>query len=402
MAATTVNPCQQPLAADSPLSAFYSLNYHFGMLLGVADFETEQAYHRGKLRLHNAWLHRAGVAWGLGVTANMPSQEIRVGPGLAIDSAGRELFVEREACLSVPAWFEAHRNDPGFVFAEDAASIVFDAHVVIRFKACLTRQVPALSEPCDQANTATAYSRVFETVEILLLPGLSAAPFPPYHRLRLLLGLDSPRTDDTGAVTAADAEVLAAPRTIESFRRFAALDEIDLVPAAAGADHSVILADLAGIALDKTSGALKLTAASADVAVRPVHVATSTTQELLSGGALGAGTAAPFAIPGSFLLDEAATRIDLAVTADLAPASVQPGAFSLSTFDAAAGWATPAITAATYDNAARKVSLTFAGPLTGTLVRLIAHGSGPTPILGAATLTPLGHGHDYVHMHRRS
>ncbi|MCC6539683.1 MAG: hypothetical protein IT162_19190 [Bryobacterales bacterium] len=402
MASTTVTPCQQSLAADSPLSAFYSLNYHFGMLLGVADFETEQAYHRGKLRLHNAWLHRAGVAWGLGVTADLPRQEIRVGPGLAVDGAGRELFVEREACLSVPAWFEAHRNDPGFVFAEDAASIVFDAHVVIRFKACLTRQVPSLSEPCDQANTATAYSRVFETVEILLLPGLSAAAAPPYHRLRLLLGLDSPRSDDAGAVATADAEVLAAPRTIESFRLFAALDEIDLTPAAPGAEDSVILADLAGVTLDKTSGALRLTAAPVDVAVRPVHVATSTTQELLSGGSLGAGAAAPFAIPGSFLLDEAATRIDLAVTADLAPASVHPGAFSLSTFDAAAGWAAPAITAATYDNAARKVSLTFAGPLTGTLVRLIAHGAGPTPILGAATLTPLGHGHDYVHMHRRS
>ena len=47
-----------------PLSPFYTLSYHFGMLLGVDDFETEQAYHRAKQRLHNAWLHGEGVVWG--------------------------------------------------------------------------------------------------------------------------------------------------------------------------------------------------------------------------------------------------------------------------------------------------------------------------------------------------
>lgn len=400
--ATTVtnpNPCSAPLAADGPLSAFYSLNYHFGMLLGVSDFETEQAYHRGKLRLHNSWLHREGVAWGLGVSSDLPTQEIRVSAGLAVDAAGRELFLEREACLNVPAWFDAHRNDPGFVIDENAARLVFDAHVVIRFKACLTRQVPALSEPCEGANSSTAYSRVFETVEILLVPGLSAARPRPYHRLRLLFGLDAPRVEN-GAITAADQQVLAAPKTIESFRLFAALDEIDLRPLDPDADLSLVLADFTGITLDKAGGRLTLSAAPANVAVRRVHVATSATQELLCGSPAAGG--GPFVIPGSFVLDEAAARIDLQTTADLAPASVTPAAFSLSTFDPAAGWAARAITSAAYDNAGRKVSLVYTGPLAGELLRLVVHGAGPAPVLGAAPLLPLGNGTDYVHMQKRS
>jgi hypothetical protein len=186
---TTTGNCTGARAADGPLSPFYSINYHFGMLLGVADFETEQAYHRGKMRLHNAWLHREGVAWGLGVSSDIASQEIRVSPGLAIDAAGRELFLEREACLSVPAWFDVHRNDPGFVVNENGTQLTFDAHVILRFKACLSRQVPALVEPCEGASTATAYSRVFETVEIFLVPGLSPPRSDPYHRLRLFFGL---------------------------------------------------------------------------------------------------------------------------------------------------------------------------------------------------------------------
>ena len=40
-----------------PLNPFVSNRYHFGMLLGVADLDTDQGYHRGKTWLHTAWLH---------------------------------------------------------------------------------------------------------------------------------------------------------------------------------------------------------------------------------------------------------------------------------------------------------------------------------------------------------
>src|SRR5438477_7150096 len=94
-----------------PLNPFSSLRYHVGMLLGVDDFETEQAYHRAKMRLHNAWLHREGVVWGLGVRLDTARGEVRVLKGLALDAAGHELHLEGDACVNVGQWFAAHRDD---------------------------------------------------------------------------------------------------------------------------------------------------------------------------------------------------------------------------------------------------------------------------------------------------
>jgi hypothetical protein len=44
---------------------FRRLRYLYGQLLGVADFQAEQSYHREKLRLHNRCLHGYGVVCGL-------------------------------------------------------------------------------------------------------------------------------------------------------------------------------------------------------------------------------------------------------------------------------------------------------------------------------------------------
>src|SRR5215470_1483283 len=75
-----------------PVSPFTAIQYSFGMLLGVDDLETAQAYPRGKVRLHNAWLHREGVVWGFNVAFNKDKNndhyELTVEPGLALDAAG--------------------------------------------------------------------------------------------------------------------------------------------------------------------------------------------------------------------------------------------------------------------------------------------------------------------------
>src|SRR5690349_7074639 len=120
----------------TPISPYLGLNYHFGMLLGVDDFGTEQAYHRGKMRLHNAWLHRDGVVWGLKVELDTEHGEVRVLPGLALDGAGHELHLEADACVNVGAWFEKHKDDDGFEVTESDGEFTFDAHVTISHRAC--------------------------------------------------------------------------------------------------------------------------------------------------------------------------------------------------------------------------------------------------------------------------
>lgn len=54
------------LCAEVP--DFERLNYFYGQMLGAADFRSEQAYFREKLKLHNRCLHGYGVVCGLEVT----------------------------------------------------------------------------------------------------------------------------------------------------------------------------------------------------------------------------------------------------------------------------------------------------------------------------------------------
>ena len=194
-----------------PTDPYTSLYPHFSMLLGVDDFETLHAYHRGKGWMHNAWLHGQGVVWGFGVEIDDERDEIRVQPGLAIDGYGRELRLRQTMCVSITEWFKANRDD--LDLTEVDGSLAFDAHVIARFKACSSRPVPVMLDQCDGANSTTAPSRVLETVEIELRPGLAPArpsdirPLP-YPRLRLLMGLRVPDTDENGDVTEFDQVIL--------------------------------------------------------------------------------------------------------------------------------------------------------------------------------------------------
>ncbi len=54
-------------AICATLPDFKRLNYFYGQMLGVADFQTEQNYFREKLKLHNRCLHGYGVICGLKV-----------------------------------------------------------------------------------------------------------------------------------------------------------------------------------------------------------------------------------------------------------------------------------------------------------------------------------------------
>jgi hypothetical protein len=396
---------------DDFLSPFFALNYHFGMLLGVDDFATEQQYHHGKMRLHNAWLHRAGVVWGFNVRLDPKVGEIRVLPGLALDGSGHELHLDGDACVNVVEWFLKHKDDKGFAADKTATGVKFDAHVEIRFKSCLTRQVPALLEPCDSGGSSgTAYSRMFETVDIQLLPGKAAPAATPYHRLRVLFELadpalpaDQPVVDARNTIRSLATEQ-QPPAYLQALRKFAAFDEIDLLPAKSSDDavrllfpeptgSPVVLADVVGITLDRAgeNDALKLTGGAVDVTVRPSHIATATIQELLCGPLfrnVGASAAAsgPRVLRASVQITD--TEINFQLDKDLHAKSVTGDAFSVTTFTDAAGWAEAAFTATTASGPP-SVDLKLKKALAaGVLVRVIAKGTGPEPLLGT-NLAPL-------------
>jgi hypothetical protein len=417
----------------TPVNPFYALRYQFGMLLGVDDFETEQAYHRGKVRLHNAWLHREGAVWGLDVQLDTARNEIKVTPGMALDAAGHELHLDATACVDVTQWYAAHSKDPGFTSTTTpTGGVQFDAHVVISFQACLTRQVPAMLEPCQNSGIAeTAYSRVNETVKLALIAGTPDPSTRPYRRLRLLFWLDPPGTGVTlppelQEVVDARAAILALPSGkqphayAEAFRKFAALDEIELQPAKgpdgtsrllfpAGDDTYVLLANIKGITLETVAGILTLKAGTIDRTVRPSHVATSTIEELLCGPTFQNNPPTPAAVgpnvtTGSVAAASGSTTITLTTTSPLQQGSVAPQAFSVTFLDSAGVTAWKDLgPGAKWDGPSSTVTLTLTTAPGKGLLRLIARGTGAAPLVGTNSI-PLGgtsdsaDGQDFVWM----
>ncbi len=406
------------MLAEEP---FTGLAVHHGQLIGVQDVEILSAQPRAKLRLHNAWLHGAGVVHGLGIEAHPEESELRVQPGLALDGCGRELRLDAAACVDVGAWFERHRED--VEATEDGPRRRFAAHVGARFRSCLTRQVPAIAEPCGGGGGGdTAYSRVVDTVELLLIGGRAPEQALPYHRLRVLFGLE-PQGDDDAEVAAARDAILALPAAdqptalLTAFRRFAAFDVAELGPAAVPAgeprqivpalpDGVLALGDLDVVVEPGAAGGWRLVSAGVDISARASHVATSTIQELLCGRL---GAAAPVSSGGAHIdsVTVDGTVITLRADAPLLPASVAAHALTISMFDDATGWSGAAIAKVDYHEPAQSIVVVLEKAPEG-LLRVIARGTGIAPLLDADHKPLAGapgdppptapDGRDFVHM----
>jgi len=408
--------------AGLPVDPFTALKPHFGMLLGVADFQTIDAYHRGKQWLHNAWLHRQGVVWGFEVSVDTERGEIRVSPGLAVDGLGRELFLPRPLCLNLAAWLEKHAEDDGVIEAIRELSngrIRLDAHVVVRFRACLARQVPALMDACEGAGSSTAYSRVMESVEVLLKPDTAAAVGSetralPYHRLRLLFGLENPISRD-GAVIDADREVIdernailvlpngEQPRAwLDALRRFAAEDAVAMGPQVSPSGDTMSQAPLAEPAelvlanlTDLTLKDATVQSGDADNTVRDTLIATSTIQELLCGPPVNtvpgelpdAPTEAedaggPRIDTDSVVLEEGELLMDHEGPRLLANSLTADVSVFVALYDANTGWVNLGIGDIVYDRDQKRISVPLPGAPAAGLFRVLVKGSGLTPVLG--------------------
>jgi len=316
----------------------------------------------------------------------------------------------------------------------------FTVHVVARFKACLTRPVPAMLEPCAGAQTETAFSRAFETVELLLRPGLSAPKALGYHRLRQLFQLED---DDPllAEVPPRRAQIQALPSEqqpaawLQALREFAALDTIALQPQAATGSlpaslfpedpSDLVLADVADIVVTPNGSGWTLATPLPVpvVTVRRSHIATATIQELLCGPLFGVAPPpepspapspepAPAPPPAGPTITEASLvegGLLLATSEPLAAPSVTAAAFAISDYDKEKGWRALDIKAVTLQ-ADGAIRIDLASRPEGALVRIIARGTGPTPLLAAADLAPLGapgasgadDGIDFVQMISRS
>jgi hypothetical protein len=391
---------------DLPVNPFLALRVAYGMLLGEEDFRTLMGNPRGKQMLHTAWLHGTGVVHGYRVRLD-GTRELRVTPGLAIDGLGRELLLEADHCIDVVKWLDTLPSG-----GEPQRTV--DACLVALLDTCQTAPVPALADPCDLSRKHNDCSRVVETVRLELRTDCPELAPAPYHRLRVLLGLDEVGDDDPSGEQAAEwvREVTRAPsherarKLLEAFRVLAAHDVTDLEPAAEEGDvcpslfpatedtAAVLLAKVTVTARD-AGNCQELVDVDVDPTVRRSLVATSAIQELTCGfapGLIGAGTeqdaGGPRVVPEPRWLD-GARRLRFEVTKPLLPGSLRDTPVVITSLGER-GWVREDIERVAYDGDDElTVTVTLHDPPAYRLVRVIVRGTGPSPVFGASPPVPL-------------
>jgi hypothetical protein len=383
------------------------------MLLGEDDFLTLMGNGRGKLMLHNAWLHGSGVVQGyrVGVDADKTARTymLRVGSGLAVDGLGRELYLGGAWCYDLAALVNDLAGEGASGSCDDVRTV--EACLSVRLDPCPASPVPALADPCDLSRRHTSESRVVERVRLAVEPGRCPAPSPaPYHRVRVLLGLDDASTGDVAGHEAARAVVRIAAlpdeervaALLQAFRRLAALDAADLAPyTAEGEDPSlfpqaapgvVMLADLR-VRVRGYGDGLQVVDYEVDPCVRPTLLPTAVIADLVCG-------LAPALLASGATADAGGPRVERAiewphphvlrlhVTKRLLAGSLADHPVAVTSLSER-GWVREDIVRIEYDPDDLTLSVILDDEPAADLVRVVVRGTGPTPVFGAHPRVPL-------------
>jgi hypothetical protein len=375
-----------------------TLNYHFGQLLGVEDFRAEQGFHLGRSRRHQRLLHGHGVVAGYPVSYKPAITELRVGPGYAIDGLGRDLELDTDQCVNLAKWWAARvtAKDGDFNDVIDKTEFTVDLDLVVCYATCLSEPVPAIAEPCAGAASDLAYSRVCETVRLQLVRHQEAKVVV----IKAPIGKGKePIAKEANVTKLASAKALSRIPVTEPLpdTRDALIDHMASESIAPPNDDNpqdlcLTLAQLRGVHIKKDGKTWQVDISDIDVHVRQTLLPTSALQSLLIPSL---DTPPPPAGPLLIDVQVKATgdTVTLPFNQRLAEKSVQTGSFTVTQFDAAAGWTTLNVGTATYTEpldlpplVTLKLDTALAA---GQLTRICVVGFGPTPLLGH-NLLPVG------------
>lgn len=406
--------CGSCCVDELPVSPFLALRVAYGMLLGESEFQTLMGNPRGKHMLHAAWLHGPGVIWGLDVRVE-GVRTLRVTDGLAVDGLGRELRRETAWCRDVRDWL---REQDLPAPQPDCREFTVRACVVAEFDCRPTSPVPTLADPCDVTRRHDTDSRIEETTRIVLRPGPCPCPCrsQPYHRVRVLLGLDEVGDDDEAGAEAVEARHAVArseahcraAELLRQFRRMAAADVAQLRPATEqGAEHPTlfpVLEDDAGVVL----ACVEIDVRAADdcpevVEVRPdgacrtALLPNTTIQELLCGLAPGlideraADSGSPRVVDETPEWSAEDSTFSIKVTAPLHEGTVRRRALRMTSLplEGSDGWVDEDIEDVTWNAADMQIVVRMADRPVNEIVRLVVNGTGSRPVLGTDPPLPL-------------
>ena len=340
-----------------------------------------------------------------------------VGRGLGVDGLGREVTSAVDQTLNVQDWLNAQREPV------DCSSGHVVAHLVAEFTVCPTAPVPTLADPCDVTRSHDAYSRVVETAVVTLRLGRHR-PERPYHRLRVLLGLEEVRDDDDEAgLEAVAARMLVldadpdrrARELLRLFRVLAAADVTELEPAerpapdpddphpddtvfpAVERDAAVVLAAV-DITVSETDGRVVVEQVDANRVLRTALLPTSTIQELACGlapglldAAAGEAPKAPRVVADGWRWSADGRTWSLSVTRTLVSGSVRRAVRMTSLSER--GWVDEDIDTVRYDPDddpdGPRIVIALADRPVNPLVRIVVCGTGSTPVFGDDPALPL-------------
>jgi len=163
---------------DQPRRSFWPerVAYSNGMLLDDADFQVEQAYHRGRLALLTRYLHGTGTVAGLNVEIDTTANPmVVIGPGLAIDRIGRVIENPQPLCLRIDRWFEDRLGDApsdltqSFTAGAGGAPDHLVADIFLGFRECEVAKRPAFAQGDFDALGAVASLRLRDAAEATLV-----------------------------------------------------------------------------------------------------------------------------------------------------------------------------------------------------------------------------------------
>ncbi|WP_300450135.1 hypothetical protein [Accumulibacter sp.] len=401
-------------AASLPDNPQCAPNYHFGMLLGVADLRAEQGFHVGRLRRHQRLLHGSGVVAGYPVRFDTDDFELHVGPGYAIDALGRDLLLDVEQCVSLPKWWEKHAGDEEFDDIEAVKDARFDLDVIVGYGTCLAQPVPAIAEPCAGSAADIAYARLCERPQLALVRHVeapAAASPTPYHLLQRYFGRLPMATDSAGQPLPAEqwltdrlAVLPTLPAADQAAARAALLREVsaravaemsplvadELMDAADDDELRLPIARLRDVHVWQDASGWQATIGSVELGGRDSLLPGYLLQALLLTEPPPAAAAGAVVVGGGATL--AGSDLTLVFSQRLAVASVQAVAFGVSEYLDDEGWKTFVLAAPTYDEsdpAQPSVTLTLDRAPVGSRLRVSVVGTGSTPLLGA-NLIPAG------------
>ncbi|MFF0014103.1 hypothetical protein [Streptomyces sp. NPDC005374] len=366
---------------DLPVNPFVALRVAYGMTLGEDDFGTLLGNPRGKQMLHASWLHGSGVVWGFPVLTGDNQRALHVGPGLAVDGLGRELSLRATDCLVVKDLLNAQKA--GEQGVPGAAPGTY--RLVAVFDTCQALPVPAVASPCDPSPKHFDHSRTVERVRFELRPPVPEPEALRYPRLRQLFAPDRSEHDTDPA------------DRLRTFRELATQDVTELAPATEEDDRPALFpvdvadAPVTLATVEIRGSGQEATVGVVDQTVRRVLLPTGLLQELVGSlrppADAGIAPKAPRVVGESLQWTDDYRRFTFSVTETLYAGSVGAGAVTVSSVGARA-WARAEVREVAYRTGADTVTVVLDAPPRHDVVRIIVHGTGPTPLLGSG-LVPL-------------